>query len=109
MTSASDCCKSRQQTAPTVAVAKQIDIAVVIALPASDVDRALRQQAGQAERAALVGGERGAAVEQRQLQHRLAAHAHVGGPAVRSASAQRCGDKQGEEEQPAHGASLACA
>ena len=35
MTSASDCCKSRQQTAPTVAVAKQIDIAVAIALPAS--------------------------------------------------------------------------
>ena len=35
MTSASDCCKSRQQTAPTSPVAKQVDVAVVIALPAS--------------------------------------------------------------------------
>jgi hypothetical protein len=35
MASASDCCKSRQHTAPTVAVAKQIDLAVAIALPAS--------------------------------------------------------------------------
>ena len=35
MTSASDCCKSRQQTAPTVAVAKQPDMAVSIGLPAA--------------------------------------------------------------------------
>jgi hypothetical protein len=34
MTSASDCCKSRQITTPTLAVAKQVDVAV-IALPAS--------------------------------------------------------------------------
>jgi len=35
MTSASDCCKSRQLTAPIFPVTKQVDIAVVIALPAS--------------------------------------------------------------------------
>ena len=35
MTSASDCCKSRQHTAPTFGVAKQTDVALSIALPAS--------------------------------------------------------------------------
>ena len=35
MTSASDCCKSRQHAAPTIAVAKHPDLAVWLALPAS--------------------------------------------------------------------------
>ena len=35
MTSASDCCKSQQRAAPTIAVAKHPDLAVVLALPAS--------------------------------------------------------------------------
>jgi len=35
MTSASDCCKSRQHTAPTISLAKQTDVALAIALPAS--------------------------------------------------------------------------
>ena len=35
MTSASDCCKSRQRAAPTIVVAKQVDHGVALALPAS--------------------------------------------------------------------------
>jgi len=35
MTSASDCCRSRQQAGPTVAAVKQCDVALVISVPAS--------------------------------------------------------------------------
>jgi hypothetical protein len=35
MTSASDCCKSRQHAAPTIGVAKQTDVVLWVALPAS--------------------------------------------------------------------------